>query len=438
MIGKKTWGKIDFQYELPKKMENLIVGLSFPRNNQNVGLEPSILTVLPEGDNVIYCSDNHDYNDDEVQLYLCSVYITGYDEFIDWASRHNQKKIIVGGYHPTAFPEDFIRHAHKIVQGPCDDIWPTIMQQEGQIVDGITSYKKMPRYDLYNPSNNQQIIPEKKPKDLCTSINTSQGCPYACDFCCTPLLSKGLSSKPLGVLKQEIDYMNRKIFYYDKPKYVFIRDENFPLQPDWVKRLRIIKSLGAKIYLFASANLLNERKIKLMKERNVYMVCLGLEDITTDYGKNKNLDEVCRLLKKHGIYIYLSFIVNPLKVIGRKEGYEFYKRLMKRFQDLAPEMVCGNFLMPFRGTKIWDEFYPFVDKEDYKHFDSKTAFLIKNKIVREKMHFFMFWYQWLYYTSDFYKNNVRRFFCDDTLSLRFVELYKQFEISYRNIWNVRP
>jgi len=111
---------------------------------------------------------------------------------------------------------------------------------------------------------------------------------------------------------------------------------------------------------------------------------------------------------------------------------------MQRIEELAPEMICGNFLMPFRGTKIWDKYYAYVSPEDYRHYDSKTPFLIRNPVLREKMKFFMFWYQWQYYTSDFYNTNVREFQTGDTLHLRFLELYKHFRSVYERIWDVRP
>jgi len=430
--GRKTWGEIDFKDIFPDRKRDRIIGMTFPCSDLNLGLEPSVLTVLPEGDNVEYSLENIDFNDNDVKLYVCSVYISGYDEFVKWALGHDKNKIVVGGYHPTTFPEEFERYAFKIVQGPCDDLFETITQP-GQRVIGITNHKKIPRYDLYDVRWNQQIIPDKKPDDIVTSINTSQGCPFQCDFCCTPIMYSGLILRPLELIEQEVSYLKTL-----NPKWLFIRDENFPLQKDWPEKLEIIEKVGAKIYLFASANLLDEEKIRFMAKHNVYMACLGLEDITVEYEKNRDLDKIVKLLKKYGIYVYLSFIVDPLKIIGREPGKKFYEKLMKRFYELAPEMVCGNFLMPFRGTKIWDKYYAFVSPKDYKHYNSKTAFLIRNPIVREKMHFFMFWYQWLYYTSDFYNNNVRKFAVNDTLHMRFLELYEQFRPRYEKFWDVRP
>jgi hypothetical protein len=175
LFGKKTWGDTDFENLFPERKRNRIIGLSFPANNNSLGLEPSILTVLPEGENCEYAPKNIDFNDSDVSYYLCSVYISGMDEFKNWALKHDFNKIVVGGYHPTTFPEDFEHYAHKIVKGICDDFYATIAQL-GQIVDGVTSNKKIPRYDLYDHKFNQQIIPDKAFTDLCTSINTSVGC----------------------------------------------------------------------------------------------------------------------------------------------------------------------------------------------------------------------------------------------------------------------
>lgn len=38
----------------------------------------------------------------------------------------------------------------------------------------------------------------------------------------------------------------------------------------------------------------------------------------------------------------------------------------------------------------------------------------------------MFYYQWLYYNSEFYQENIRKFQIEDTLHLRFLELEEQF------------
>ena len=64
-VGEKTWREIDFEDLFPDRKRNRIIGLSFPANDLNLGLEPAILTVLPEGDNVGYSPQNIDFNDNK-------------------------------------------------------------------------------------------------------------------------------------------------------------------------------------------------------------------------------------------------------------------------------------------------------------------------------------------------------------------------------------
>lgn len=409
--------------------KQLIVGMTFPKQDTNLGLEPSLLTVFPEGENVIYSMINdHSYNDEDVMYYLCSVYITGMDEFIEWSKHHNKDKIIAGGYEPTINPQDFTEYAGRVITGPCDDFYETIAQK-GQVVKGITNYKKIPRYDLYDVRNNQQVIPDKRKEDICTSINTSQGCPFQCDFCCSPLMCDHIMSKPLELVQKEIDYLK-----HHNAKFIFIRDENFPLQRDWKEKLAIINQLGAKIYLFASSNLCTEENVRFMKENGVYMVCLGLEDITVNYRKNAELQRTCDLLHKYGIYVYLSFIVDPLKVNTKEKNSRFYERLRNRIEELKAEMVCGNFLMPFRGTKLWEKYKDLVTEEDFKLYNSKSAFLEKDLNIRKEIEYQMLKFQLDYYHSEFYQKNCREFDNNDTLGLRFKELEEQFS-EYNPMWN---
>ncbi len=474
-----------------------IIGLSFPENSANLGLEPSILNVLPPGDNVEYSVKNRKFDDADVDMYLCSVYIAGMEEFRDWAMAHDTRKIVVGGYHPTMFPEKFLNFADKIVMGPCDDLEATLSQKgvqfershydgdqignarfvparvlqtldpvEGwvrvlgekmkgetespssraevlndRVLPGVLTFKNVPRFDLYDIRNNQQIIPAKMPDDLATSVNTSFGCPYQCDFCCTPVMfGPSLISKPVELLEKEIEEIKRRLDEAGdgKERFLFIRDENFTLQKDYKDKLGIIAQTGAKIYLFASANTLRDKVADDLADNNVYMVCLGMEDPTKSYAKNNHLAEAIGRLKDRSINTYLSFIVDPLQVVGAAKAAHFYGLLNERFQELKPEMVCGNFLMPFPGTPLWDEFYHLVSESDFKHYDSKTPFLVKNELVAAKMKYFMFDAQWKYYNSKMYNTQVREFETGDTLHQRFIELRDHFEEMFQGIKHLRP
>lgn len=406
-------------------MKRKIIGITFPRADKTLGLEPSILTVMPSGDNVLHdISNSGDYKDEDVELYLCSVYISGIDEFRKWALGRDFNKIIVGGYQPTMTPDWFINDGHKIVVGLCDNLYETI-KQEGQIVKGICTHDRLPRRDLYDVIGyNQQIIPDKMKDEVVVSINTSNGCPMRCDFCCTPVMSNKIESTPLDLIGREV----LELAKYN-PQYLFIRDENFTLQRDWKERLAHIHSIlpNTKIYTFASANTLKESTVAFMAAHGVYMICLGLEEPTKNYIKNKKLDEACKLLKKYNIMIYMSFIIDPLKAVLEEDELALYGILEERVNELQPEMICGNFLMPFPGTPLWDSYKDVVVPDMYKHYTSKIPFLCEDQDSHNRQKYNMFRFQWDYFNSDRYNGEVREFAINDTLHLRFKQLYGRFE-----------
>jgi hypothetical protein len=225
------------------------------------------------------------------------------------------------------------------------------------------------------------------------------------------------------MLKQRLDEADEG----SKQRFLFIRDENFALQKDYEKRLELITRAGARTYLFASANTLTDKVVDVLADNSVYMVCLGLEDPTKEYKKNKGLGDAISRLKDRDIFTYLSFIVDPLEVVDPYKGDAFYSLLYEKFAELEPEMVCGNFLMPFPGTPLWEQYHHLVSEKDFKDYDSKTPFLVKDELVAARLKRDMFGIQWEYYTSPLYNKDVRTFAVGDTLHLRFLELKEEFD-----------
>ena len=77
-------------------------------------LEPSVLSLVSKrpGDTSVFVADNQPKED--IDLYLCSVYTRGWEEFVHFAKQVGRDKIIAGGYHPTARPLDTLIYAKKL------------------------------------------------------------------------------------------------------------------------------------------------------------------------------------------------------------------------------------------------------------------------------------------------------------------------------------
>lgn len=148
-------------------------------------LEPSVLYLNPTIGTSVFIEDNLPRQD--IDLYLCSVYTRGWEDFKLFAASVGREKIIAGGYHPTACPDDCLPFAHKVVTGYCSNIDEIISGPNG-IVSGKFGFTPLNR-DIVDMSQMRQVYPDIMPSEISGSMVSSVGCPYDCDFCSTPNMS---------------------------------------------------------------------------------------------------------------------------------------------------------------------------------------------------------------------------------------------------------
>jgi hypothetical protein len=413
-----------------------LIALVFPEHGINKtemllysNIEPGILHVIPPDTDSIktkYIADHKELktiNDQDVLHYLCSVYITGVQEFLDFSKTVDNSKIILGGVQPTMTPELFKETYFKLVLGLCNDLWKTIAQP-GSIVPGILTHNYLPRYDLYNTQWNCQIIPDRLAHDSCSSINTSIGCIHNCEFCCTPIIyGRTIYKKPLDFLRAEVKLLtqNGKI----KFKNVFIRDENLFMLEDWETRLKILKEeqLAEKFHCFASADKIRGKAKKILES--------GIHLVNLDFGipkhlekKNKKFYETCIECFNEGLQTQVAFIINPIDILTSNKEQEMYAILNHMTEKCQPTMLSGNFLMPFPGTRIAKKFD--IGINDYHKFILKSArLLVNDPAIVERLEHNMFEFQLHYFESAEY-NKIRKFRCGDVLDLKYQQLAQIF------------
>lgn len=402
--------------------------LTFPRltNTFSAGrptllaqkLEPSVLYLSPSEGELVFIEDNKPRSD--IDLYLCSVYTRGYNEFVRFSQEVGKDKVIAGGYHPTAQPEETLPYAHKVVTGYCDNIDQIIADKPG-IHKGSFGFTHM-RRDLVDMSTMKQVYPDIYPNDISGSMVSSVGCPYDCDFCSTPSMSgRKMRTATVEYVQKEIaDLVSRGV------TTVFIRDESFATHPMVKEIAPLFRDKFKVLYSFGTSGVYAKHPeiLHTLKESGWHSLNIGLEDVGVKYKKNINIKLGVENIHRNGLKHVMSFIVND-DGKTEAEARANYKALYEAFVDLKPLQVCANFLMIFPGTKLWQTTTKKFNNKDFDRFDSKTP-LFTTGAFAEWHRRMLVSIQLKYYLSDAYKNTVRDFHCGDTLNLRMMELQKEF------------
>lgn len=388
-------------------------------------LEPSVLYVAPKKYKSVFIADNLPKKD--IDLYLCSVYTRGWNEFVSFSKKVGKDKIIAGGYHPTALPFETSLYAHKVVTGYCgniDDIIDTPKKIYGNsIFPGKFDFTSLHR-NLINMSSLVQVYPDVVPSDICGSLVTSVGCPFSCQFCSTPNMSgTKMRVAPIEYVEHEIENLLKH-----KVTNVFIRDESFMTNPKIKEISALFKNKFRQVYSFGTGTIINRHPniVNHLINQGWHSLNLGLEDINITYKKNTNLKYATDICRRFGMKFTLSFIVDD-KNKNIEQLHKEYETLYNAFLYYRPIQVCANFLMPFPGTELWNSRKQYFTKKDFDKFDCKTPLYSKDKMITWNKRMLVA-LQAKYYLSETYNKFVRKFECGDTLYLRIMELMKEFEL----------
>lgn len=127
-------------------------------------------------------------------------------EAYELADRYRARgvRVVMGGLHVTACPEEALEHCDAIALGEGEVVWPRIVSDADQgrlqrVYDArgqsfSLATAPMPRFDLLDPQDYNRF-----------TVQTQRGCPFDCKFCAASIrLSPGYKVKPVGRVVEEI------------------------------------------------------------------------------------------------------------------------------------------------------------------------------------------------------------------------------------------
>jgi len=297
--------------------------------------------------------------------------------------------IVIGGIHPTAFPEDCLASsdADHVIIGEGEEtavalLKHTLTGTKPYDVEGIAfknngkticSPKKQfiskldnipfPAYHLIDVERYKHICRNDRIsqlKGLYFSILTSRSCPNECTFCNMHLAhGRGYRQRSPENVLSEIEYLIGK---YNVRQFAIVDDNFTLLKPRTLAILKGIIDRKMNIKFITpnglSAKTLDDETIWHLKAAGALEICVAVESGSeyirnTVYNKNISSEKIRSVVascKRHGLPCKAFFMV------GAPEDSELTVResidLMRQIK--IPAYI--NITTPYKGTKLYDTY----------------------------------------------------------------------------------
>jgi len=265
------------------------------------------------------------------------------DEF-----RRRGKKVVLGGWHPSALPEEAKQHADAVVIGEAEETWP-------ELLNDFENKDLRPFYSQKQPLNPEKIPILNHTKTRKPGIQATRGCPYGCDFCSISHADFGkiFRARPIEDVIKEIKSIKKNSFNF--------YDNSLTINPSYTKELfKEMKNLNKKFTCYGNVNVLgkDDELLKLASEAGCTDWFVGLESINNDslnsVGKKNKVEEYLYTTKKihdYGMMIKGSFVFG-----FDYDTLDVFDKTIDLVRKCEIDIVYFHVLTPLPGTPIFKKF----------------------------------------------------------------------------------
>jgi radical SAM superfamily enzyme YgiQ (UPF0313 family) len=268
----------------------------------------------------------------------------------DIADRYRSRgvKVVLGGIHPTAMPDEALEHADSVVLGEADRLWGKVLTdfQAGELqpryTGGFPELSDLPwaRRDLFR---SRKYMPFQV-------IQTMRGCPYPCEFCSVSTANgKTLRMRPVDDVLGEVKTLGNRLLFADDNVMIHRKyaDELFTRLADlgksWVGQCSM-------------AAIQHEPNIALMAKSGCKALLVGFESVdeaTLAFtGKRQNhpqrYAEIVSRLHDYGISTWGSFVFG-----FDTDDSEVFERTVEFGIQAKLTMALFAILTPYPGTRLY-------------------------------------------------------------------------------------
>lgn len=318
--------------------------------------------------------------------------------------RNKGTKVVMGGIHVSALPDEALNHANSVVVGEAEGVWEGLLRdvERGKLKklyrsDNLINMTGMnvPRMDLVDRSMFSSF----------NSLQATRGCPHRCEYCTvTAFFGNKYRMRPVDEVIKEIRAFDTKDFFFvddnitGKPKHAKeLFRELLPLKRTWGGQTTI--NLGK-----------DEELLSLYARSGGKYAFIGFETLSESNLKKMNKSwntpdgyrEAIKRIHRAGINIVGSFIFG-LDEDDPSVFEKTYRFIMENNIDAAQFHI----LTPFPGTELYNEMLGqgrITDTDWSKYHTGEVVFQPAGMTAEELQR----GYWWIYHKTYEIKNMLKR------------------------------
>lgn len=272
------------------------------------------------------------------------------------ACRAAGKRVVLGGIHASACPEEAAAHADAVVVGEAESVW-------GEVLRDAAAGRLRPRYRGEQRPLDGLVRPldaRLKGNYQFRAFFTMRGCPYACSFCSVHhFFGRSIRYRPVDEVAAEVEALAGRVW--------FNGDDNiWGADPDRAVRLFDALAARRRIPWYGFGDLRSvqgatgERLLRAARRSGLFSVWAGWESDTDEclraFGasgkQGRDREEAVRRMQGHGMEVVLFMVLG-----AREDGYDAWRRTL----DVADRLRVGVhpvLVTPLPGTALYEAYRP--------------------------------------------------------------------------------
>ncbi|SMC76122.1 B12-binding domain-containing radical SAM protein [Papillibacter cinnamivorans] len=269
----------------------------------------------------------------------------------DRIHREFRARVLIGGIHASALPEEAAEHADQVIVGEGESVILDVV--EGRVTDQIVRAECTKDLDSI-PFPDYSLL-----KTRCEAANvmSTRGCPFRCSFCTTSRMFHPYRKRSVESVIQELRYYKKLGF-----KYMNFEDDNFTADRERAKEIcrRMIAEnlVFRETFFFGRTDLAgDEEMLELLQRAHLSRVLVGIEslnqaslDLINKHQKISDIRRCAAALSRHKIRLIASLVLGIDTDCAEdiRNGVQFAKSI--NAYQLQPAVMT-----PFPGTPVYDQ-----------------------------------------------------------------------------------